>query len=82
MQAGEAGKQRHTEYYRQASTCCLPYSPLRQLFPSRRTSARGRLRLSTVMRVQPLECMCLTSSLDILPAPMMQTCGEIMQGKE
>ena len=38
-------------------------------------SARGRLRLRMVMRVHPLLCMCFTSSLLILPAPMMHTCG-------
>ena len=36
-------------------------------------SARGMLRLRMVTSLQPLDARCLTSSVDILPAPMMQT---------
>ena len=40
-----------------------------------RTAPLAHLRLRMVMRVQPLECMCLTSRRLILPAPMMHTCS-------
>mmetsp|Transcript_2046 Transcript_2046/g.3215 ORF Transcript_2046/g.3215 Transcript_2046/m.3215 type:complete len:310 (+) Transcript_2046:445-1374(+) len=36
-------------------------------------SARGRLRLRMVTSLQPLLSKCLTSRVDILPAPMMHT---------
>lgn len=42
---------------------------------SRSASARGRLRFRTVTRPTPLLARCFTSSRDILPAPMMHTCG-------
>lgn len=41
-----------------------------------RSSALGRLRFKIVILSQPLDTRCFTSSLDILPAPMIHTCPQ------